>query len=116
MRFLAAGALNTLFGFVAYTLAILADAAVWVALLSGNLAGVAFNFVTTGGYVFRDLSLKRLPKFLLTYLLIYLVNLGLINLLSPWISNLILAQAIVTLPLALASYLLMARFVFRAPR
>lgn len=116
MRFLVAGAVNTLFGFVVYSLTILAGAAVWLALLAGILAGVAFNFVTTGGYVFRDLSPRRFPRFLLAYLLIYLVNLGLITLLSPWISNVILAQAIVTLPMALASYLLMARFVFRAPR
>jgi hypothetical protein len=40
----------------------------------------------------------------------------LITLLSPWISNVILAQAIVTLPMALSSYLLLARLVFRAPR
>jgi putative flippase GtrA len=116
MRFLLAGAVNTLFGFVVYSLTIVAGAAVWLALLAGILAGVAFNFVTTGGYVFRDLSPRRFPRFLLAYLLIYLVNLGLITLLSPWISNVILAQAIVTLPMALSSYLLLARLVFRAPR
>ena len=116
MRFLIAGAVNTLFGFVVYSVAILAAAAVWLALLVATFAGMAFNFVTTGGYVFKDLSLKRLPRFLGAYLIIYLANLGLITLLSTWVSDVILAQAIVTLPMALGSYLLMARYVFRQSR
>ena len=39
MRFLVAGAANTLFGFVVYSLTILAGAAVWLALLAGIFAG-----------------------------------------------------------------------------
>jgi putative flippase GtrA len=116
MRFLIAGAVNTLFGFVVYSVATLAGSAVWLALLAGIFAGVAFNFVTTGGYVFKDLSLKRFPRFLGAYLVIYLANLGLITLLSKWVNDVILAQAIVTLPVAMGSYLLMARYVFRQPR
>lgn len=116
MRFVLAGAINTLFGFLVYSAAILVGAAVWLALLTGICAGVAFNFLTTGGYVFRDLSPKRFPGFLLTYAFIYLLNLGLIALLSRWIANPIWAQAIVTLPMAWISYVLMARWVFKARR
>ncbi|MCY1165166.1 GtrA-like protein [compost metagenome] len=111
-RFLLAGGVNTLFGFAVYSGTILAGGPIWLALLAGILAGIAFNFLTTGGYVFRDLSSRRFPRFLLAYLLIYLVNLGLIALLSRWIIHPILAQAIITAPIAIASYLLMARFVF----
>lgn len=82
----------------------------------GTFAGVAFNFLTTGGYVFKDLSLGRFPRFYLTYLIIYLVNLSLIVLLSRWVGSAILAQALVALPMALCSYLLIARFVFRSPQ
>ncbi len=113
VRFLIAGMLNTLFGFLAYSLAILSGLEVWLALLAGVAAGIVFNFVTTGGYVFRDLSLRRFPKFFASYILVYLANFGLIKLLAPWIPHPITAQAIVTLPAALASYWLMSRWVFR---
>jgi putative flippase GtrA len=76
------------------------------------LSGMAFNYLTTGGYVFRDLTLKRLPKFIAFYLLVFTLNLQSINILSTWISNSILAQAIITPPLAVFSYLLLGRFVF----
>ena len=116
MRFMIGGAVNTLFGFVVYSVTILAGAAVWLALLAGIFTGVAFNFVTTGGYVFKDLSLERFPRFLGAYLMIYLANLGLITVLSKWVSDVIVAQAIVTLPIAMGSYFLMARYVFRQPQ
>jgi len=112
LRFLLAGVVNTLWGFATYSLCIIAGATVWVSLLAGILSGMAFNFLTTGGYVFRDLTLKRLPKFIAFYLLVFTVNLQSINFLSTWVSNSIQAQAIITPPLAVFSYLLLGRFVF----
>lgn len=112
LRFLVAGGVNTLFGFAIYSTSILAGTPVWVALLLGNTAGIAFNFVTTGGYVFRNLLLARLPRFVTAYLLVYGINLKLIDWLSIWVTGSILAQAILTLPMALFSYVLMKRFVF----
>ncbi|MBC7621518.1 MAG: GtrA family protein [Candidatus Saccharibacteria bacterium] len=115
MRFLIAGGANTLFGFVIYSISILAGLLVWEALLVGVLAGLGFNFVTTGGYVFRDLTGRRFLRFTGAYVLIYLVNLGLVVLLSEWMDSAILIQAIITIPMALGSYLLMSKFVFREP-
>jgi len=112
LRFLMAGAINTLFGFLAYSTAILFGADVWLALLLGLVCGAIFNFFSTGGYVFRDLRLGRVPRFVSCYLLVYLLNLKLIDWLSLWVGNAILAQAILTLPIALLAYILMARFVF----
>lgn len=113
MRFLIAGGVNTLFGFLVYSIAILSQLQVWQALLAGILAGLLFNFVTTGGYVFRDLTVKRFFRFAGAYVLIYLANLGLVVLLSEWIDSAILRQGIITIPMALGSYLLMTKFVFR---
>ena len=113
VRFLIAGGVNTLFGFLVYSIAILSQLQVWQALLAGILAGLVFNFVTTGGYVFRDLTVKRFFRFAGAYVLIYLANLGLVVLLSEWIDSAILRQGIITIPMALGSYLLMTKFVFR---
>ena len=113
VRFLIAGGVNTLFGFLVYSIAILSGLQVWQALLAGILAGLVFNFVTTGGYVFRDLTVRRFSRYAGVYVLIYLVNLGLVVLLSKWIDSVILIQGIITTPMALGSYLLMSKFVFR---
>ena len=111
-RFLVAGVINTLFGFVVYSISIMAGMEVWLALLAGMLSGTLFNFLTTGGYVFRELSIARFPRFVICYLLIYVINFMSLDLLSLWLNNKIVSQAIVTFPLALLSYFLMARFVF----
>lgn len=112
LRFIAAGALNTLFGFAIYGSAILLGAPVWAALLVANIAGVGFNFVTTGGYAFRSLLLSRFPRFASAYLGLYLLNWILIEWLRVWVPNAIAAQALLTVPLALLSYVVMARLVF----
>jgi putative flippase GtrA len=112
VRFLAAGALNTLFGFAVYSVSILLGSPVWTALLIANIAGVAFNFVTTGGYAFRSLLMRRFPRFAAAYLGLYLLNWKLIDWLANWVPGAIVAQAILTVPLALVSYFVMARFVF----
>ena len=112
MRFLVAGGVNTLFGFVVYGLLIAAGLAVWLALLVGMLLGTVFNFLTTGGYVFRELSPARFPRFVLCYLLVYFINLELIELTLTLLNNKILSQAILVFPMAILSYFLMARYVF----
>lgn len=112
MRFLISGSVNTLFGFMVYSIFILAGAAVWFALISGTVIGALFNFLTIGGYVFRDLSFDRVPRFLLCYALVYGINLQALEWLSTAITDKISSQSILVLPIATLSYLLMARFVF----
>ena len=114
-RFLLAGGVNTLFGFAVYCVLILAGMDVWLSLLVGTLLGTVFNFFTTGGYVFRDISRARFPRFVICYLLIYGINFMLIEWLSAWLSSKIVSQAILIFPMALLSFFLMARFVF-APK
>lgn len=112
MRFLLAGVVNTIFGFAVYSAFIIAGMAVWFALLAGTLFGTIFNFITTGGYAFRELSFPRFPRFVICYLLIYGINFMLIELISGFLSDKILSQAILIFPMALLSYALMVRFVF----
>ena len=113
LRFLLTGVVNTLFGFIVYSLLIVSGASVWIAVLTSMLTGIAFNFITTGGYVFKDLSHKRLPRFVILYLVIFVINIGMLDQLGVWIENKILLQAIITPPLAMISYVLMTRFVYK---
>lgn len=112
MRFLIAGVVNTVFGFAVYSVCILAGLSLWLALVIGTITGTTFNFFTTGGYVFRQLAISRVPRFLLCYTLIYAVNLQLLQWVTELLNDKILSQAILVLPIAIFSYLLMARFVF----
>lgn len=112
LRFLVAGAVNTLFGFLVYSAAILFGATIWFALLLGQVCGTIFNFFSTGGYVFDDLRLARVPRFLICYAVVYAGNLKLIDWMTSWVGDPIVAQGILTLPVALLAYVLMSRFVF----
>jgi putative flippase GtrA len=111
-RFLIAGGFNTLFGWLVYSLAIIAGFSPWLALIFSTLAGIVFNFFSLGGYAFRDLSSRRLPRFLLTYAIVYASNLVCLKLIKGWIPDPILAQLILTPPIAILSYVLLSRAVF----
>ena len=112
IRFLVSGGVNTLFGFAVYSVFILSGAAVWIALICGNILGALFNFFTTSGFVFRDISYSRAPRFLLCYALVYVINLQMLEWLSSFLSNKIAAQAVLVMPFAVFSFLLMKKIVF----
>jgi putative flippase GtrA len=113
LRFVVAGVANTVFGFGTNIAAIMAGLPVWLAMLIGTVAGIAFNFLTYGGYAFRDMSAKRLPRYLLGYAAVYAVGLAAFHILQLVVPGAIACQVLLVVPLALLSYLIMSRFVFR---
>lgn len=113
LRFLVVGALNSLFGYAVFSAIVLVGGAAWLAVLGGNAAGLVFNFFTHGGLVFRQLALANLPRFAACYLALLGANIVLLHWLEPWVGGKLLAQAILTAPLAVLAYLLMSRWVFR---
>ena len=119
VRFLIVGGVNTLFGFAVYTFLILCHAHYAVAALLGTACGVLFNFKTTGLFVFRNSSNRLLFKFCGVYAVTYGLNvLGLKLLASPHVlsqdarRNLVLAGAVLLLPMAAISFTLNKLFVF----
>jgi putative flippase GtrA len=113
LRFLVAGGVNTLFGFGVNIAGLLAGMPVWLAMLVGTLAGIAFNFFTHGGYAFRDLSARRFPRYVSGYAVVYAAGLAAFHVLQPAVRNPIACQALLVIPMALLSYLIMSRFVFQ---
>ena len=87
IRFLIAGAANTLFGWVVYSIAILSGLEPWAALICGTVMGIAFNFCSIGGYAFRQLTLRYFPRFIASYVFIYMTNLGCLHLMALRIEN-----------------------------
>lgn len=112
MRFLVVGGLNTLFGYVVYSLLALSDLSTWMVLIATNLVTISFNFVTTGGLVFRDMSLNKAPRFLICYGVIFVIYLELIQFLSPVCGGRIWAMTIIVLPMAVLTYFMQSWFVF----
>ena len=99
IRFLCIGALNTLFGFTIYSLLIMLGFSLSAAIIVSTIAGVLFNFLTYGKFVFMNLSKTVFPKFILFYMFLTSINyallLGLKGIgLGPIFSQLILLPAI----------------------
>jgi len=116
LRFLVAGAVNTLFGFCVNIALMLVGLQVWLAMLIAMVAAVTFNFFTHGGYAFRDLSARRLPRYVLGYTAVYLISLGAFDALHLVVRGPIVCQTLLLIPMALVSYLIMSRFVFQKPK
>lgn len=116
LRFLVAGGVNTLFGFGVNIAVMLAGAPVWLSMLVGTVAGIAFNFLTHGGYAFRDMSTDRLPRYVLGYAVVYAVGLAAFHLLHRVVADQLVCQVLLLIPMALLSYLIMSRFVFHKRR
>lgn len=112
LRFLIAGGFNSLFGWLIYSAVILLGGEAWLALIVGSITGIGFNFITFGGYAFRDMAIKRLPRFVLSYGCIYVINLICLTALNPWVAHPIWSQLILTPPLSILSYVLLSRMVF----
>lgn len=111
-KFLIAGVINTLFGFCVFSSIVYVGFDVWIGLLGSTIAGIFFNFMTFGGYVFRQLSASRFPKFVAAYCFVYFLNLFLIEQLLLFVPNAFYAQFILIFPMACLSYVLFAKWVF----
>ncbi|WP_165585386.1 GtrA family protein [Roseococcus sp. SYP-B2431] len=113
LRFLAAGLVNTGFGYAAYAAFILLGAPLAVAVAGGTVLGFLFNFLSYGGFVFGSTSHRLLPRFLLFYLALGALNFALLRLLG-WVgAGPLVAQALLLPVLAACGYLGMRSLVFR---
>jgi len=113
VRFLFVGGLNTLFSYVIYAILILLNVHYTLATLISTVLGIIFNFFTTGSIVFRNRKLSLMLRFFLVYGFTYLVNILLLSFFETKQVDMLIAGAIVTLPVALLSYFLNAKLVFR---
>lgn len=108
--FLLAGGLNTGFGFVVYALFVSLQFPIWATVSLSMVAALIFNYLTYGGLVFKDLSWRNLPRFVVFYVALAALNTGLLQAMQGM--GPLVAQAILTLPLAAISYVGLTYFVF----
>ncbi|QOF79247.1 GtrA family protein [Variovorax sp. 38R] len=112
LRFLVVGGLNTAVGYALFAVLSWAGLPYPLAIGLATIAGVAFNFQSTGRLVFGGAPLSLLWRFVAAYVLVYLINIGAVALLLRAGLNVYVANALVILPLALISFVLQRRFVF----
>lgn len=115
VRFLAVGVLNTAFGYGVFALMTWAGLPYPVAIAVATVAGVAFNFFSTGRLVFGQGGARLMPRFVAVYAVVYCVNVAAVAALLRLGLNVYLANALLVLPLALLAYGLQRRFVFTRP-
>lgn len=113
LRFLAAGVVNTLFGYVMYLCGLLAGLAPELALLLATAIGAVFNYFTTARFVFAHHSMSRLPLFVAAYACIYGINAVAIRLLLNGGLPPAAAQALLVPAMAILSFVIFRTVVFR---
>ncbi|WP_264596815.1 GtrA family protein [Rhodoblastus acidophilus] len=74
LRFLVVGGFNTLFGFGLFYTVLRLSGAPMFALTFSTILAILFNFMTTGGLVFRNTERRRLLPFFGVYVIVYLYN------------------------------------------
>jgi len=113
VRFAIVGILNSAFGLGVYALLIHLGLPVWAALIAANVAGVSFNYVTTGKLAFSHRGANRFPSFVSIYLLCYVINYLAITVLVHMHLGPVTSQVLLTPFMAILNYLLQSRYVFR---
>lgn len=111
VNFLIAGGINTLFGYGVYAALILLGIDPHASLLTANLAGILFNFLTTRT-VFGAQGMRRLPHFIAAYGAIFAANAAFLWLALRMGLGPLIAQAVALPIFAILGCALMRQLVF----
>jgi putative flippase GtrA len=111
--FLFVGGINTLFGYAVFAALSFSGLAYPIALFLSTVAGVLFNFKTTGTLVFSNRNNRLLLRFIGVYSVVYLINVSAMKALVGGLHlSVYLAYALLILPMAVLSFVLSKKFVF----
>ena len=114
IKFLFVGVINTIFGYSLFALLIFIGLHYTIAVFIGTIIGIAFNFKTTGKYVFNNTDNTLFFYFIGVYVFIYFFNIISLWLLQKiGVTNMYVAGAILILPAAVISFVLNRTFVFK---
>lgn len=114
LSFLLVGILNTAFGYSLFALFIYLGLYYPLAVLLSTILGVLFNFKTIGKLVFGSSDNGLIFRFILVYVITYLLNIFFLWLFKRLgFENMYLNGFVLLIPLAAVSFLLNKFFVFR---
>jgi putative flippase GtrA len=113
-RFLGVGVLNTAFGYGVFYAVFAFTQSTVIAPIVATLAGIVFNFFSTGTLVFQDRRTQLIWRFILVYAVQVGTNIALLNLLSQWRIDPVIGQLVLLPVLAVGSFWGLRQFVFNA--
>jgi len=114
IKFIFVGILNTIVGYSLFTLFIFLNIHYSLAVLFSTILGVLFNFKTIGKLVFDSHDNSLIFRFILVYVVIYVLNTG-----GLWVfknngfENMYINGFVLLAPLAIVSFVLNKEFVFK---
>jgi putative flippase GtrA len=111
-RYFLVGCVNTIFGYSVFALFTWLGLFYPIALLLANMAGICFNFMTFGKFVFANTKLRVLWRFIAVYSLLYIINVSTVFVLMYYFDNLYLANALALIFVVLLGFVLNRRFVY----
>ena len=115
IRFGVVGCFNTTFSYSVYSLGIFIELPYYLASLFALILGIVLSYITQGKLVFRSGLKGRFPAFLLTWSLIYFLNIFLIKAFSEIGMDYYFAGLMALIPVVILSFLLQKFVVFGRP-
>jgi len=116
LRFLLVAGLNTVFGYGLFAALILIGLRYPLAAAIATVIGILFNFQTTGRLVFGRHDLSLILRFLAVYAISYVVGIALIGWADRRGISVLLAAAVLAVPMGFFSFTLQRLLVFRRIR
>lgn len=114
LRFVLVGGVNTGFSYGIYALLVWLGVGFVLANFSATVIGIVFSFRSQGRFVFGNTDPRRMGRFVLSWLVMWLFNIALIAMLARQGLNAYAAGAIALVPTVALSYLVQKWLVFRA--
>jgi len=111
--FILVGILNTLVGYVLYALFIYAGLEYILSVLFATILGVIFNYKTIGKFVFDSKSKNSAIKFILVYVIVFIVNISVIKIFKIYGYNNYVAGFFAIIPASVVSFVLNKFYVFK---
>lgn len=112
VKFILVGILNTAFGYLAFALLLFAGLHYTLAVILSTVAGILFNFKTTGVIVFKNNNNKLIFKFVAVYALTCTIGIIILRLAELSHLNLYFAGLVSTGICAVIAFLLNKNWVF----
>ena len=113
IKFILVGILNTAFGYLAFALLLFLGLHYTLAVILSTIAGILFNFKTTGTLVFKNNNDKLIFKFVAVYAIICTLGIIILRMAELANINLYFAGLVSTGVCAIISFLLNKNWVFK---